>query len=118
MAQRLATLLLAATIAFAGVTVCPRGALSCMMMQQANHTCCGNQLSLRAHNCCGQRASSHVLNTATGHADREFFKSITVSLCAANLDTVSGQDCRRLIHTAGGPAPPDTPFSQHTQLLL
>jgi hypothetical protein len=119
MAQRLATLLLAATVAFAGLTTCPRGALSCTMLKQANRACCGNQLALRSHNCCGngQQAASQALNGIAGHSERESFRSITVTLRVPDVHAAAPQRSRCSVQT-GGPAPPDTPLTQHTQLLL
>jgi hypothetical protein len=120
MAQRLAALLLAATVAFAGLTVCPRGALSCTMLRQANHACCGNQLSLRARNCCGsgQEGAGPVLSAISGHPDRESFRSCAVTLRAPDLPTAAQPGIRCPLHSAAGSAPPDTPITQHTQLLL
>jgi hypothetical protein len=120
MAQRLATLLLAATVAFAGLTACPRGALSCTMLKQANRGCCGNQLSLRSHNCCGngQQAASQALNGIAGDSERQSFRSITVTLRVPDVHSAAQQSGRCSVQTGGGPAPPDTPITQHTQLLL
>lgn len=120
MSRRLGVLVLLIAVSLSGSATCPRGAIACSMMQPAVHDCCKHRTTLRADDCCCKAAhqlTSQAISTAP------------------QRDTVSGRLVAALLHpvpcwaaaggglSAGNPlghgvAPPDTPITQHTLLLL
>ncbi|HEX7406636.1 MAG TPA: hypothetical protein VF515_03190 [Candidatus Binatia bacterium] len=122
MLERAAVVVLAASIVLGSVTVCPRGGLACPMQKPAGHHCCGSSSTWRAHDCCagGAHLPSAAL-TATG-ADQEHRHStqapapfiVPVTTAGSCWSVLGPQRCL----LKGGPAPPDTPITRHTSLLL
>jgi len=117
MRRRLASILLVLTVALTGLTVCPRGGWSCMMMRQPSPDCCGQRIALRAGDCCCGPAT-HMVSPALGTADQHDHLPATSLLNAPILLTaVCGAAPPPSVHPHRLPLP-DTLFTQHTALLL
>ncbi len=115
-------MVLAATLVLGGVTVCPRGALSCPTRRQASHRCCAHTESLQAANCCADAAcapSAAVSAPAAGYEPDTSAKPVLAY--AVSAATLPGGWQIRASHirfVRAGPSPPRTPITQHTSLLL
>ena len=98
---------------------CPRAAMACNMSRPSAHNCCKHRPTLRADSCCCKgttSSSSPALNNAQGD---QLGKVLTATLPSADLIAAVGIDTAPLwqrLHR--GLAPPNTPVTQHTLLLL
>src|SRR5262245_54782349 len=117
MARRLASLLLAASVVFTGLTICPGGALSCTMLQTAKHTCCDQRLALREHNCCGRTETPRAAVSAiAAHPQRdESTRSVAVTLWLPDLHSAVRRRGACPMSIGGDPVSADTPITQHIQ---
>lgn len=118
MTQRLALVALSAILALAGVVSCPRGTMACAMVQKAAHDCCGHSTNLRSADCCcGGAHQTSVQATGAASQDSGFSVSFAPMMVHSPVVTRASTACKgsALSH---GPAPPNTPITQHTQLLL
>jgi hypothetical protein len=120
MARRLAVLVLTTIIAFAGVVTCPRGLVACTVGQQAVRDCCRHQTNLRNADCCcggAHRTASQATDTAL-QPHQVSFTCIAASLHLATLAIAATGTPTAWHQLRHGLAPPDTPITQHTLLLL
>ncbi|MBI3782998.1 MAG: hypothetical protein HY270_06315 [Deltaproteobacteria bacterium] len=108
------------TLAFTALGPGPRGALACMVAQQAARDCCKHHPTLRANDCCcrGANAASPLPvasnATQTDHSGKLFVAVLPASALATAA--TSSEPVRRLYQH--GLAPPDTPITRHILLLL
>jgi len=121
--RRVAIVALGMAVMTASLLVCPRGAMACQTVMSANHTCCGQGVSLRANNCCrGRQAPDSGFPaglTAERHQQHRLPGFNPVPLAAAPspcVPAVAGTHNRGTL-TPNAP-PPQTLFTQHTALLL
>jgi len=113
-------MLLLAAVSLSGAATCPRGVMACAMRQQATHDCCKHRATLRSDNCCckaGRQLTSQAVSSAPQNG------SVPVKLVAAPFHrALCPPDATRGISATQplghGVAPPDTPITQHVQLLL
>jgi hypothetical protein len=113
-------MLLLAAVSFSGAATCPRGVMTCAMMQQATHDCCKQRTTLRSNDCCCKAAHQLTSQAVSTAAQND---NVPVKLVAALFHpALSLTNATRGIsatHPLGrGADPPDTPITQHTQLLL
>jgi hypothetical protein len=122
MLAKAAIALVVTSIVLGGVTVCPKGALSCPTRKQANHRCCAHADAIHAADCCAAGAHSPSAAIKTGDANSEHDSSakllasfqVPASVFQGGWQ-VFGRQYRLL---RAGPAPPRTPITEHTSLLL
>jgi hypothetical protein len=119
MGRRLGILTLAAAVGLPGLAFCPRGVMACGVARQASHDCCKHRTSLRSDDCCcgAQRTSVQT----TGAALQEGHASAGGSVTALHWvvpTTAPPRTARAWFTFSHGLGPPDTPITQHTQLLL
>jgi hypothetical protein len=116
MFSRLAHLLLAAAISFAGTSACPRGG-ACPSMQQAVHKCCDTSATaLRASDCCSDGFQLPSLGLGT---ERPGNQGLPVTRVAVATGGAVAMHRVRIAGTAfRGLAPPGSLIEQHTSLLL
>jgi hypothetical protein len=94
--------------------------MACAMKRQASHDCCKHRTNLRSNDCCcagAHQASPPAFSSLPQHAHALAFFVAALSQTALGVPAL---DCGvGLTAPLGcGPAPPDTPITQHTQLLL
>ena len=120
MTRRLGIVLLLAAVSLSGAATCPRGVVTCAMMQQGTPDCCKQRTTLRTDDCCCKAAyqlTSQAVSTAPQN------DNVPIKLVAALFHPVlSLTNTTRAISATDplgrGADPPDTPITQHTQLLL
>jgi len=119
MSRKLAILLLALSMISAGLATCPRGAVACALLQQANHQCCGNHLSLRTRDCCrGERLPTPAFTSgAAGNGATHLAKLLVTSASCLLTPAQPARGFPPSDHQYGL-APPDTLVTRHTSLLL
>lgn len=121
MPRRFATVLLVAAVALAGVMVCPRGVLSCVVAMQAKHDCCGPRTALRASECCcrdGAQPAPMYGAGGSGAQESQPAKMLVNSALHAIPLTTAHLTYGRSGHRDHGLSPPDTLVTRHTALLL
>lgn len=122
MLAKAAVAVLVAAFVLGGVTVCPRGGLSCPTRNQAQHRCCTQAESLQATTCCV--GATHAPSAAISPPDANPERGASAHLLAAVAvaTAVRGGDwqnrTRHYRFLRAGPAPPHTPLAQRTSLLL
>ncbi len=120
MSRRLAILLLVAVVAAAGVVSCPRGAKACAFARKSAHDCCKQSTALRTGSCCcadGQQMPSPAIG-ASYQYDHSPAKALVAVLPLINQTGMANVLCAGSHHLRHGLAPPGTPVTQHTLLLL
>jgi len=109
------------SVLVAGVTVCPRGALSCSMTMQTKHDCCAKGSGLHRVNCCGHASQQPARVVGSGiisqHQTAVMHLAGTTVALATGATEPEAAVLNRLRFDCG-PAPPHTPLSHHTLLLL
>ncbi len=120
MSRRLAIVLLLEVVSSSGGATCPRGVMACSMAQPAAHDCCKHRTTLRSDDCCCKAVRQLTAQAISTTAQ---YENGSVKPVAALLHAVlSPTDAAGALKTAQplrhGPAPPDTPITQHTLLLL
>jgi len=109
------------SVLLAGITTCPRGALSCTMAMQRPHDCCAKGSGIRRVDCCGHEAQQPARSVAAGIIS-QYQTSVTsfVGMTPALplRAAVSEAAVLQWLRFNLGPAPPYTPLSNHTLLLL
>ena len=120
MTRRLGTLLLLAAVSLSGAATCPRGVMACAMTPQATHDCCKHRTTLRSDDCCCKAAhqlTSQAVSTAPQNDNVPVKRVAALFHPALSLGhTIGGSSVRQPL--GDGADPPDTPITQHTQLLL
>jgi hypothetical protein len=120
MLRRVAILLLVTLVAGVGMTACPRPATACTMAVQARHACC-DHVALRTSQCCcsaGQRTTQ--LLSPMGPYQPDHGSRLLAAVYGWQPDMATGVPltAQQRMRAGHGPAPPDTPIHNHTQLLL
>ena len=118
MSRRLGPLLLALLLAATSIGVCARGVRACSMPPAASHDCCSGK-SLWANDCCcagkAQRSAAVPDNGLTQASST----SVVLASGPAVLPAVpAALSSPTSVVLARAFAPPDTPVSRHTSLLL
>ena len=119
MKRRLAIALLALLVAVTGVGMCARGVQACTAMGASTADCCGKTAKLAASDCCCPAKAERTSNLPSlpGQAGGASpVLAVAPALLPAAFDAVqlhlgSAVESRAF-------APPDTPVSRHTSLLL
>jgi len=109
------------SVLLAGVTVCPRGALSCSMALQAQHDCCAKGSGLHRVNCCGQAGQQPSRVVGSGIINQHQTGVMHLAGATVALATGAAEPKAAILNRLRldcGPAPPSTPLSHHTLLLL
>jgi hypothetical protein len=119
---KLATAVLAVSIVISGISICPRGGLACSMPRAMGRCCCGSHAALRTTDCCAGGAHSPATTVKASSTDRDYRLSGKL-LAPVAWQAVSGTSLADTLvsgrcYSRYGPAPPDTPITQHTLLLL
>ena len=119
MSRRLGILLLLAVVSLSGSATCTRGAMACPMVRQAAHDCCKHRATLRSDDCCCKAAhqlTSQAISTAP--QTENVSVRLVVALLHPVLSPTTDSGSLSVGHLLHGVAPPDTPITQHTLLLL
>ena len=98
---------------------CPRTAMACNISRQSAHDCCKHRTTLRADNCCCKGATSSSSPALSNAQGDQLGKVLTATLPSDTLIAAIGIDATPVwqrLHR--GLAPPNTPVTQHTLLLL
>jgi hypothetical protein len=119
MSRRLPHLLLAAVIALSGVLTCPSGVLSCTIVAEAKHDCCGDRSALAASDCCckGSQAGDPTIGGDPWDA-RPFKVHLSAALPGHALALGGAGPALRAAERAAALPPPDTPITRHNTLIL
>lgn len=119
MARRLGTLVLVAAVALSGLLSCPRGVTACSVARHTSHDCCKSATTVRTNECrCGgHHEGAAAIGSAPqhGHSPAKLLVSATVPGAIAPPECSVARAWYSLRH---GLAPPDTPITQHTRLVL
>lgn len=118
MSRRLATLLLAILLAVTSTGLCARGAQACTMVKAAGHDCCSGK-SLWATDCCCP-AKAQTAKFPASHGEQSLSSMPLLAVAPAILPPAAALLASRPLGVvlARALAPPDTPVSRHTSLLL
>ena len=119
---KFATAVVAASIVVSTIGVCPRGGLACSMPKPMSHCCCGSHATLRTTDCCAGGAHCPATVVKAASTDREHRPSgkllVAIAWQAATGTSLANTVMSARCYSRYGPAPPDTPITQHTSLLL
>lgn len=119
--RRILAALLILFVALAGVAVCSRGVQACAAMQAANPDCCGNGDSLAASDCCCPAKGGQTAAFLPAGALVKMAGFDPLLATAPILLEPIGAPAERATWTmplARALAPPETPVSLHTSLLV
>ncbi len=111
--------MLIVAVLLAGLTVCPHGALSCCTVaMQASHHCCGNGVQLKEVNCCGRNGRPDQTVASAMISQPDTILKYVAAMPAPVLTRAARRDFVLVRLLDYGPAPPETPYTRHTSLLL
>lgn len=116
MVRRLATLLLALGVTFAGLLAKPHAAACCIVRQASAHDCCKAPVQLKTSACCKGDPSS--VDRAV-HSQQAPPQSLPVALTSVPMaDSLLSLSSVVVAPDRRGLAPPGSLIAQHTSLLL
>lgn len=115
MLRRLATLLLALGVTFAGLLAKPHAAACCIVRPASAHDCCKVPVQLKTSDCC--RGDQSSVDRAV-HSQPAPPQTLPVALTSVAADSPLLHGGVVIAPTTRGLAPPGSLIAQHTSLLL
>jgi hypothetical protein len=115
MLRRLATLLLALCVTFAGLLAKPHAAACCVVRQAAAHDCCKRGDQLQTSSCCRGDKELGARVVDSQHAPQQ---SVPVSSLTDDITPQVSLVTIGVVALTRGLAPPGTLIAQHTSLLV
>ncbi len=112
---------LAAAVMFGGLVGCPRSGLACPMHKaMSGHRCCDHHSTLQATDCCTHGSQAPAVKAGSTDPEQRPSGKLLVAVAWQTMATTSVAQVRVPLWCQAryGPAPPHTPVSEHTALLL